>query len=94
MAERMLEDPPERTRERVNHAVRARLEVLAPHKEAARRAAAFLAPPQNAPLAARLMMQSVDAMWRAAGDRSSDFSYYTKRAMLGGVYARDAVPIG
>ena len=26
-------------------------------------------------------------MWRAAGDRASDFSYYTKRAMLGGVYA-------
>jgi ubiquinone biosynthesis protein COQ9 len=25
-------------------------------------------------------------MWRAAGDRSSDFSYYTKRATLAGVY--------
>ena len=25
-------------------------------------------------------------MWRAAGDKSSDFSYYTKRAMLSGVY--------
>ena len=32
------------------------------------------------------MMRSVDLMWRAAGDRSSDFSYYTKRALLGGVY--------
>ena len=36
--------------------------------------------------AAQLMMRSVDAMWRAAGDRSSDFSYYTKRATLAGVY--------
>jgi ubiquinone biosynthesis protein COQ9 len=60
--------------------------VLEPHKEAARRAAAFLALPQHAPLAAKLLMRSVDAMWRAAGDRSSDFSYYTKRATLAGVY--------
>lgn len=86
MAERMRSDTSERTRERVSHAVKARLEALAPCKDAARRAAAFLALPQNTPLAASLMMRSVDLMWRAAGDRSSDFSYYTKRALLGGVY--------
>jgi len=91
MAERMLEDPPERTRDRVTQAVKTRLDVLAPHKDAARRAAAFLALPQNAPLAATLMMRSVDLMWRAAGDRSSDFSYYTKRALLGGVYGATLV---
>jgi ubiquinone biosynthesis protein COQ9 len=86
MVERMREDKSERIRERIAHAVRTRLDVLAPQKDAARRAAAFLAQPQNAPLAASLMMHSVDLMWRAAGDRSSDFSYYTKRALLGGVY--------
>lgn len=86
MAKTMREDRAERTRERVAHAVKARLEALAPYKDAARRAGAFLALPQNAPLAASLMMRSVDMMWRAAGDRSSDFSYYTKRALLGGVY--------
>jgi ubiquinone biosynthesis protein COQ9 len=76
----------ERMRDRIASAVRARIEVLEPHKEAARRAAAFLALPQHAPLAAKLLMRSVNAMWRAAGDRSSDFSYYTKRATLAGVY--------
>jgi ubiquinone biosynthesis protein COQ9 len=86
MAETMRDNHAERMRERVAHAVKARLEALAPHKDVARRAAAFLALPQNAPLAASLMMRSVDLMWRAAGDRSSDFSYYTKRALLGGVY--------
>jgi ubiquinone biosynthesis protein COQ9 len=86
MAETMREDRAERTRERVAHAVKARLQAVEPYKDAARRAAAFLALPQNAPLAASLMMRSVDRMWRAAGDRSSDFSYYTKRALLGGVY--------
>jgi ubiquinone biosynthesis protein COQ9 len=28
----------------------------------------------------------VDAIWHAAGDRSADFSWYTKRALLTGVY--------
>ena len=81
-------EPEQRLRDRVASAVRTRIEVVAPHKEAARRAAGFLASPQNAPLAARLMDDavSVDAMWRASGDTSSDFSYYTKRAMLAGVY--------
>jgi ubiquinone biosynthesis protein COQ9 len=91
MVERMQEGKAERTRERITNAVRARLDALAPHKDAARRAAAFLAQPQNAPLAASLMMRSVDLMWRAAGDRSSDFSYYTKRALLAGVYGATLV---
>ena len=26
-------------------------------------------------------------MWRATGDQSSDFNYYTKRALLAGVYS-------
>jgi ubiquinone biosynthesis protein COQ9 len=86
MAEHMQKDASERTRERVKNAVKARIEALVPHREAARRAAAFLALPQHTPLAARLMMRSVDAMWRAAGDKASDFSYYTKRALLSGVY--------
>ena len=87
MTDIMAKDESEqRLRDRVASAVRNRIEVLAPHKEIARRAAGFLAAPQHAALAARLMMRSVDAMWRAAGDASSDFSYYTKRAMLAGVY--------
>ena len=86
MEEKMRSNQAERMRDRVAAAVRARIEVLVPHKEATRRAAAFLALPQHAPLAATLMMRSVDKMWRTAGDRSSDFSYYTKRGLLSGVY--------
>jgi ubiquinone biosynthesis protein COQ9 len=86
MQERMALDAPEKIRERITKAVRARIEVLAPHKEAARQAAGFLALPTHAPLAAQLVLDTVDAMWRAAGDQSSDFNYYTKRALLTGVY--------
>ena len=28
-----------------------------------------------------------DAVWKAAGDRSIDYNYYTKRILLSGVYA-------
>jgi ubiquinone biosynthesis protein COQ9 len=86
MAEILASQGEQRMRDRIASAVRARIEVLGPHKEATRRVMAFLAQPQHAALAAKLMMTSVDAMWRAAGDRSSDFSYYTKRATLGAVY--------
>jgi len=75
-----------RVRDRVTFLVEARLAALADHKEAARRAAAFLALPFNAALGARLAARTADAMWRALGDRSADFNYYSKRAILTGVY--------
>jgi len=75
-----------KVRERITTAVLTRLEILKPHKEAARRAAAFLMMPANAALGMKLVYQTVDAMWRAAGDTSTDFNFYTKRAILAGVY--------
>ena len=73
-------------RDRVTTGVRARLEVLAAHREAVRRLLAFLALPPNVPLAARLLWRTVDAMWYAAGDNATDFNYYTKRGLLAVVY--------
>jgi ubiquinone biosynthesis protein COQ9 len=73
-------------RARIAATVMARLDALRPHKEAARRAAAMLSLPVHAALGARLMYRTVDAMWRAAGDTSTDFNFYTKRGILAGVY--------
>jgi ubiquinone biosynthesis protein COQ9 len=78
-------------RERIATAVRTRLEVLRPHKEAARRAAALLSLPTHAALGAKLLYRTVDAMWRAAGDTSTDFNFYTKRGILAGVYGSTAM---
>ncbi|HYS46677.1 MAG TPA: COQ9 family protein [Rhizomicrobium sp.] len=78
-------------RERIATAVKTRLAVLKPHKEAARRAAALLSLPMHAALGAKLMYRTVDAMWRAAGDTSTDFSFYTKRGILAGVYGSTAM---
>lgn len=76
-----------KVRERIASAVKARIAVLRPHKEAARRAAAFLTLPPNAPTGMKLLYRTVDAIWRGIGDTSTDFNFYTKRAILAGVYS-------
>ncbi|MBN9578707.1 MAG: COQ9 family protein [Alphaproteobacteria bacterium] len=80
-----------RIRDRIRQAVLTRLSLLRPHKEAARRAAAFLSLPPNAPLAAKLLWQSADRMWRGIGDTATDFNFYTKRTILIGVYSATLV---
>jgi ubiquinone biosynthesis protein COQ9 len=79
-------DPTLRLHQRVRAVIALRLEQNRPHKEAIRRALALLALPVNARLAATCMARTVDAIWHAAGDRSTDFSWYTKRAILAAVY--------
>ena len=74
-------------RKRIATAVKTRLEILKPHKEAVRRGVAHLSLPPNVPLGAKLVYRTVDAMWRAAGDVSTDFNFYTKRGILAGVYS-------
>ncbi|HEY2613557.1 MAG TPA: COQ9 family protein [Reyranella sp.] len=74
-------------RERIKGAVRIRLERHAGEREAVRRALALLSLPFNAGLALKLLYKTVDAMWYAAGDTSTDFNFYTKRATLAGVYS-------
>lgn len=75
---------------RVSARIRAilvkRLELMAPAREAVRRAMAILAMPQNMPTAAKLGWRSADTMWRLAGDTATDFNHYSKRAILGSIY--------
>lgn len=76
-----------RTRDRVALAVRLRLEGQDAHREAVRRGLAFLSLPGNAALGLRCLHRTVDTIWYAAGDRSTDYNWYTKRGLLAGVYA-------
>jgi ubiquinone biosynthesis protein COQ9 len=75
-----------RVHERVRTVIALRLARNRPHKEAIRRALALLALPSHVRLAAACTARTVDAIWHAAGDRSADFSWYTKRAILTAVY--------
>jgi ubiquinone biosynthesis protein COQ9 len=74
-------------RERVATAVRVRLELLGRHREAVRHALAYFALPQHAALGVKCLARTMDAIWRAVGDESTDFSFYTKRASLAGIYS-------
>ena len=71
---------------RVRAVIALRLEQQRPYREAIRRALSILALPGNAGLAVRITARTVDSIWHAAGDTSADFSWYTKRAILAGVY--------
>jgi ubiquinone biosynthesis protein COQ9 len=73
---------------RVRTLLALRLEQNRPNKEAVRRALSVMTLPGNAKLAAVTAARTVDAVWRAAGDTSADFSWYTKRAILGAVYGQ------
>lgn len=79
--------PSMKIRERIRAAVRVRLELSLPHREAIRRAVAILAMPQNAVRTTKILWRTADAMWRAAGDTATDYNYYTKRVTLGGIYS-------
>jgi ubiquinone biosynthesis protein COQ9 len=79
-------DPALPLHRRVRAVIVRRLEQNRPHKEAVRRALAHLALPGHAPLAASMTARTVDAIWHAAGDRSTDFSWYSKRAILAAVW--------
>ena len=71
---------------RIALALRLRFEAMAPWHEAVRRAAAVLAMPLNVPLGLRLLYETVDGIWYAVRDNSTDFSFYTKRASLAGIH--------
>ncbi len=72
-------------RERVAFALRARLDAV-PDKEAVRAASALFALPHHAAEGARLIWGTADAIWTALEDKSDDLNWYTKRAILSGVW--------
>jgi len=76
-----------RVAERIARAIITRLEVIAPWREAVRRALSVLVLPQHTPLGLRLLYETVDAAWYGAGDSATDFSFYTKRVTLAAIYA-------
>lgn len=82
-----LDLPSRKIRDRITLAVRTRLEQATFEREAVRRALGVFGQPQNLARSARTLWRTADAMWRAAGDTATDYNHYSKRLILGGVYA-------
>lgn len=76
-----------RTPDRIRRVVALRFAAAAPHKRALRRAVSVLALPWNTGTALGTTARTASAIWYAAGDASADFSWYTRRASLGAIYA-------
>ncbi len=74
----------QRLSQRVRGLIALRLAQARPHRAAIRRAAGLFA--IHPRLAARCTARTVDTIWHAAGDTSADFSWYSKRAILAGVW--------
>ncbi len=72
---------------RVRALLLARLDQAEPDREAIRRGLSLLSLPGNRPAAARSLLRTVDTLWLAAGDTATGFSWYSKRALLAGVYS-------
>lgn len=74
-------------RERIALAVRLRISLNTPYREAVRKAVALHALPFFALQGLRALYNTVDTIWREIGDTSTDTSFYTKRLSLAGVYS-------
>lgn len=77
-------------RKRVAQIVRARLERLAPHREAARKAIAARVVPSSAASGGQALWRTADRVWELAGMPAAPdegWSWYTRRASLAGLLA-------
>lgn len=72
-------------REKITRAVQLRLEVIT-DREAVQRGTTMFALPHHAAEGAQLVWGTADAIWTVIGDTSTDVNWYTKRAILSGVY--------
>ena len=84
---RALPEAPQKIHLAIRALVLLRLELANHNKDAVRRALTMLALPAHAKLSAELLYETVDTMWRAAGQTDTGFSFYTRRATLAAVYS-------
>lgn len=76
-----------RIKDRIATAIMIRLRLADEHKPAVRKTLLYLSAPTRFNLATRSLYNTVNSIWYAAGDTATDFNFYTKRALLAGVYS-------
>ncbi len=74
-------------REKITELVKLRIKAEIDHKEAAQRTISYLSLPKNHFASLKILYRSVDLMWKAISDTSTDFNFYTKRMTLAAVYS-------
>lgn len=74
-----------RSKDRIRAAIMARLTYLAPQREVVRQTLAFWTIPTHVIQGQRVIWRTADKMWSWAGDKATDYSRQTKRAMLSSI---------
>ena len=64
-----------------------RLKAANKFKEVVRISLGMMVLPKNSKIALNILYKTCDIIWRDCGDKSTDFSFYTKRLILSGVYS-------
>lgn len=82
----LLDLPSMKIRDRIRAALLARIGESTRYPDALRRALAILGRPVHLARAGKLAWRAADGMWRAIGDASLDFAWYSKRATLAALY--------
>ncbi|PNH05981.1 Ubiquinone biosynthesis protein COQ9, mitochondrial [Tetrabaena socialis] len=72
---------------RMADALQIRLELITPFIDSWPQALAIAARPSNVSHSLALLFSLCDGVWHAVGDDSTDATWYTKRAVIAGVYA-------
>ena len=81
-----IEAKPERVPEKIKKIIMIRLNLCQKYKEAVRSSISLSAIPVNTKVSLNILYRTCNSIWRIAGDKSTDFSYYTRRISLAAVY--------
>ena len=82
----LMETKPERVPEKIKKIIMIRLNLCQKYKEAVRSSISLTAIPINAKASLNILYKTCNSIWRIAGDKSTDFSFYTRRISLAAVY--------
>jgi len=78
-------------RDKIKEAVKIRLNLNSSHKVAIKRMISFYYNPKNSANALKNCYKTADLIWKAIGDKSTDFNFYSKRVILGKIYVRTLI---
>ena len=82
----LIESKPERVPEKIKKIIMIRLNLCQKYKEAVRSSISVTAIPVNSKISLNILYKTINSIWRMAGDKSTDFSFYTRRISLAAVY--------
>ena len=82
----LIEPKPERVPEKIKKIIMIRLNLCQKYKEAVRSSISLTALPVNTKKSLNMLYRTCNSIWRIAGDKSTDFSFYTRRISLAAVY--------